>query len=77
MKIDKIIQTMKKYRIVEKADLSGEICFYPQRKILFMWINYIEIELFPKIIKFYSLESAMKFIKKQINKPKEKIYIVE
>lgn len=48
--------------------------FFPQYKKLFFWFNYVEIEIFPKVIKFYSLESAMKFIKKQINKPKEKIH---
>jgi len=66
-----------KYRIVEKPDLSGEICFFPQYKKFFMWWNFMEIEVFPKIVKFYSLESATRFIKKQLNKPKEKIYFVE
>jgi hypothetical protein len=65
-----------KYRIVEKPDLSGEICFFPQYKKFFIWWNYVEMEIFPKVIKFYSLESATKFIKKQLNKPKEKIYFV-
>lgn len=66
-----------KYRIVEKSDLSGEICFFPQYKKFFIWWNFMEIEVFPKIVKFYSLESATRFIKKQLNKPKEKIYFVE
>jgi hypothetical protein len=66
-----------KYRIVEKPDLSGEICFFPQYKKFFVWWNFMEIEVFPKIVKFYSLESATRFIKKQLNKPKEKIYFVE
>jgi hypothetical protein len=65
-----------KYRIVEKSDLSGEICFFPQYKKLFFWFNFMEMELFPKVIKFYSLESATKFIKKQLNNPEKKIYYV-
>ncbi len=39
-----------KYRIVEKSDLSGEICFFPQYKKLFFWFNFMEMELFPKVI---------------------------
>lgn len=66
-----------KYRIIEKSDLTGEICFFPQYKKFFVWWNFIEVEVFPKIVKFYSLESATKFIKKQLNRPKEKIYFVE
>jgi hypothetical protein len=68
---------MMKYRIIEKSDLTGEICFFPQYKKFFIWWNFIEVEVFPKIVKFYSLESATKFIKKQLNRPKEKIYFVE
>lgn len=69
-------QFMRKFRIVEKADLSGEICFFPQHKVLWMWMNFIEVEVFPKVIKFYSLESATKFIKKQKSAPCEKIHYV-
>lgn len=65
-----------KYRIVEKADLSGEICFFPQYKKFFFWLNFMEMEVFPKVIKFYSLESATKFIKKQLKNPEKKIYYV-
>lgn len=65
-----------KYRIVEKADLSGEICFFPQYKKLFFWLNFMEMEVFPKVIKFYSLESATKFIKKQLKTPEKKIHYV-
>ena len=67
---------MKRYRIIEKADLSGEICFFPQHKVLWMWMNFIEVEVFPKVVKFYSLESATKFIKKQKSAPQEKIHYV-
>jgi hypothetical protein len=65
-----------KYRIVEKADLSGEICFFPQYKKIFFWFNFMEMEVFPKVVKFYSLESATKFIKKQLKNPEKKIYYV-
>ena len=65
-----------KYRIIEKADLNGEICFFPQYKKLFFWFNFMEMEVFPKVIKFYSLGSATKFIKKQLNTPEKKIYYV-
>lgn len=65
-----------KYRIVEKADLNGEICFFPQYRKLFFWFNFMEMEVFPKMVKFYSLESATKFIKKQLNTPEKKIHYV-
>jgi hypothetical protein len=68
---------MKRYRIVEKADLTGEICFFPQYKVLWMWMNFIEVEVFPKVIKFYSLESANKFITKQKSAPKQKIHYIQ
>ncbi len=65
-----------KYRIIEKSDISGEICFFPQYRKYFIWFNFMEIEIFPKVVKFYSLESATKFITKQLNKPKEKIHSI-
>lgn len=65
-----------KYRVVEQADLSGEICFFPQYKKFFIWLNFMEMEVFPRIVKFHSLESATKFIKKQLKNPKKKIYYV-
>lgn len=65
-----------KYRILEKADLSGEICFFPQYKKWFLWFNFMEMEVFPKMVKFHSLESATKFIKKQLNNPEKKIHYV-
>jgi hypothetical protein len=65
-----------KYRIVEKADLNGEVCFFPQYRRVFLWFNFMEMEVFPKIIKFHSLESATKFIKKQLNNPEKKIHYV-
>jgi len=65
-----------KYRILERADLSGEICFFPQYRKWFLWFNFMEMEVFPKMVKFHSLESAKKFIKKQLNSPKKKIHYV-
>ena len=67
---------MKKFRILEKADFTGEICFFPQKKVLWMWMNFIEMEMFPKVIKFHSLESAIKFINKQKSAPQEKVHYV-
>lgn len=66
-----------KYRVLEKADLSGEICFFPQYKKFFLWWGFYDFDFPPKIIKYYSLESAKKFIQKQTNKPKSKIYFIE
>lgn len=66
-----------KYRIVEQLDLSGEVCFFPQYKKFFIWWNFMEMEIFPKMIKFYSLESATKFIKKQLKTPEKKFYYIE
>jgi len=66
-----------KYRVVEQADLNGEVCFFPQQKKLFMWVNFYDFDFPPKVIKFYSLESATKFINKQKTKPKIKIYTID
>jgi hypothetical protein len=66
-----------KYRVVEKSDLTGELCFFPQYKKFFIWWNFVEMEMFPKVIKFYSLESATKFIKKQFKNPERKIYYIQ
>lgn len=65
-----------KYRIIEEADISGEVCFFPQYRKWFLWLNFMEMEVFPKIVKFHSLESAKKFIKKQLNNPQKKIHYV-
>lgn len=66
-----------RYRVIEQADLNGEVCFFPQYQKLFIWWNFYDFDFPPKIMKFYSLESATKFIKKQQHKPKSKIYIIE
>ena len=65
---------MKKLRILEKIDFSGEICFIPQYKKLWFWLNFYEMEFFPRLIKFYSLSGAKDFIIKQKHSPKPKIH---
>jgi hypothetical protein len=65
---------MRKYRIVEKPDFTGEICFIPQYKKMWMWVNFYELDCFPKLVKFYSLASARDFILKQKLAPETKIH---
>ena len=48
----------------------------PQYRRLFFWFNYWEMDLFPKPIKFFSLEEARTFIQKQNKKPKNRIHYV-
>jgi len=66
-----------KYRVIEQADLNGEICFFPQYKKIIFWLYFYDFDFPPRQVKFYSLESATKFIKKQVNKPKNKIYYIK
>jgi hypothetical protein len=66
-----------KYRVIEQADLNGEVCFFPQYQRFFVWLCFYDFDFPPKQIKFYSLESATRFIRKQQNKPKTKIYSIE
>lgn len=68
---------MKRFRVLEKADFSGEICFIPQYKKLWLWFNFYEFEMFPKLIKFHSLDCAMKFIEVQTKSPLVKIHYYE
>jgi hypothetical protein len=67
----------KSVRIVEKVDVSGEITFIPQYKKLFFWFDFWNFEFPPSPIKFYSLSAAKEFIRKQLNKPKDKIHYYE
>lgn len=67
----------KTFRIVEKADISGEVTFVPQHKKLFFWVEFWNFEFPPSSIKFYSLSAAKEFIRKQLNKPKNKIHYYE
>lgn len=65
---------MGKFRILEKADLGGEICFIPQQRKFWFWLNFYEFEMFPKLVKFHSLECAIKFLDIQNKSPKIKIH---
>ena len=70
--------TFKKYRILEEQNIAGNIVFVPQhREFLFFWVPFMEMTVFPKKIEFETIESARKFLNRQIEKPKEKIYYVE
>lgn len=55
-----------KYRILEKTDLSGVRVFIPQYRKFFMFWYFYEMEIFPRMIKFFDLDSAKDFLKKQI-----------
>lgn len=67
----------KNYRIVEEQDISGKDVFIPQqRKFLFFWIPFMEMNVFPRRIEFESIENAKRFVKRQIEKPKETIYYI-
>lgn len=66
-----------KYRIIERTNFSGDAIFVPQYKKFFFWFDFWSFDFPPSGIKYHSLESATKFIKKQISKPKEKIYYIE
>ena len=67
---------MRKYRILEKLDFNGDVCFIPQEKHLWLWLSFYNFEFFPKLIKFYSLSFAKDFIIKQKTAPKPKIHNV-
>jgi hypothetical protein len=65
----------KTHRIVEEQNINGNIVFVPQQKILiFFWTAFFELSVFPKKIEFETIESARKFLKRQVEKPKEKVY---
>ncbi len=65
------------HRVLERVENCGSTCFYPQKKRWFFWCNYWEFEMFPRPIKFFSLEEAKVFLRKQIKKPKDKIHYVQ
>lgn len=63
------------HRVLEKTEHCGSTCFYPQHKqLFFFWFNYWELEMFPRPIKFFSLEEAKTFLTKQIKKPKNRVH---
>ena len=69
---------LKAHRIIEQQNISGNVVFVPQeRKFIFFWFPFKEFNMFPKKIEFETIESARKFLNRQIGKPKEKIYYVE
>lgn len=47
-----------KYRVLEKADLNGEMVYVPQYHRMFMWMDFFDFDFPPRQIKFHSLESA-------------------
>lgn len=63
------------YRIVEMQNLNGNIIFVPQeRKFFFFWVPFMEMSMFPKRIEFETIQSALKFLNRQIEKPKDKLH---
>lgn len=65
----------KNYRIIEQQNINGDIVFVPQeRKLIFFWVPFMEMNMFPRKIEFETLGNAEKFIKTQFNKPKERIH---
>jgi hypothetical protein len=68
----------KHHRILEQQNITGNVVFVPQeRKFLFFWVPFMEFNMFPRKIEFETIESARKFLNRQIGKPKEKVYYVE
>ena len=68
----------KHHRIIEQQNITGNVVFVPQeRKFLFFWVPFMEFNMFPRKIEFETIESARKFLNRQIGKPKEKVYYVE
>lgn len=63
------------YRIVEQQNMNGEIVFVPQeRKLLFFWVPFMEMNMFPRKIEFETFQSAHKFLTRQREKPKDRVY---
>lgn len=63
------------YRIVEQQNINGNVVFIPQeRKFLFFWFPFMEMTMFPRRIEFETIESARKFLRRQLQKPQERYY---
>lgn len=63
------------HRIVEQQNISGNIVFVPQeRKFVLFWVPFMEMTMFPRRIEFETIESARKFLNRQVQKPKERIH---
>lgn len=66
-----------KYRIVEKYDLpTGDIKFFPEFRKFWIWFSFVDMTMFPTVIKYDSYESARKFVEKQIKKPSPRYYYI-
>lgn len=68
---------LKKYRILEQQNNNGNIVFVPQeRKLLLFWMPFMEMTVFPRKIEFETIESARKFLRRQIQKPRERVHYI-
>lgn len=66
------------YRITEKYDIStGDVKFFPEKRKFGFWFPYMNMVVFPSVIKYDSYESAKKFLEKQINKPEPKYHYLK
>lgn len=69
---------IQNYRILEQQNISGNIIFIPQqRKFLFFWAPFMEMTMFPRRIEFETIESALKFLNRQVQKPRERVHYIE
>lgn len=63
------------YRIIEQQNVNGNIVFVPQeRKLLFFWFPFMEMTMFPRRIEFETMVNAKKFLRTQMNRPKERVH---
>lgn len=68
----------KRYRIVQTQNLNGDLVYVPQeRRLLFFWVPFMQMDIFPKKIEFESFRNAEKFLKKQLRKPKDNIIYMD
>lgn len=68
---------LKTHRILEQQNISGNIVYIPQyRRFIFFWFPFMEMNVFPRMIEFETIESATKFLNRQIRKPKERVHYV-
>lgn len=73
--MNSLFKVFNNFRIIEKQDIKGNVIFIPQeRKYLFFWAPFMEMTMFPKRIEFDNIESAIKFLNRQVQRPKEKIH---
>lgn len=73
--MNNFFKVFNNFRIVEKQNINGNIVFVPEeRKFLFFWVPFMEMTMFPKRIEFETIESATKFLNRQVQKPKDKVH---